>query len=426
MEKQKLISYLKKSFFTGSFKTIVVTLSTIILLPLIINQVGIEKYGLISLTMIFGGMVVFADFGIAKTVTLLIGQDKEKKNVNNIIASGLFINFLLILLIALVVFFIIFFDIPILGEKLTQPREIQNFIVFVGFVILIILLLSNFLVAILEAFYLSHYINIGFALSSVFLNLFIYTASVLSESLYLLLISPALAFICVNIFFLYIIKKYTKVKIGKVNKKEFKHILSLSYKFLGLGTINNLVLPINKYLLILFTGNSALLGVFDIGLKIALIANSFLNSIAQPLFGVFANMGTERSKIFKITVRTSLILFIMYIIGNILYYFLGNEVSSIIDSINYKEIYTISSILLLGLTFSSVSEPFYRALLAQEKLKKAFYLKLLVPIFNFILFFILINNNTLERFTLSYSIAIFLSSLSIICLYIYDYKRKGI
>ena len=185
MKNFELISYLKKSFFTGSFKTIIVSLSTIIFLPLIIQEVGINNYGLISLTMIFGGMVVFADFGISKTVTLLIGQNKDKKNVNDIIASAFFINTLLILLIGLIVSFIIFFNIKILGQKLNQPIEIQNFIVFTGFIILVTLLVNNFLTAILEAFYLSHFVNIGFTISSVVLNLFIYLSSILSDSLYI-------------------------------------------------------------------------------------------------------------------------------------------------------------------------------------------------------------------------------------------------
>ena len=197
----------------------------------------------------------------------------------------------------------------------------------------------------------------------------------------------------------------------------------LSYKFLSLGAINSLVLPINKYLLILITGNSSLLGILDIGLKIALIANSFLNSIAQPLFGVFSNMTKEKNKIYGITIRTSLLLFVMYLVGNILYYFVGDEITYLIDKINHKEIYIISLILLLGITFSSVSEPFYRALMAQEKLKHAFYLKLLVPIFNIILFFMLINIEILSKFAIAYSLAMFLSSLIIIVFYILKYKK---
>ena len=197
----------------------------------------------------------------------------------------------------------------------------------------------------------------------------------------------------------------------------------MSYKFLTLGAINSLVLPINKYFLILITGNSALLGIFDIGLKIALIANSFLNSIAQPLFGVFSNMEKEDKRIYSILIKTSLILFIMYLIGNTLYYFLGNEISYLIDKVNHKELYFISMILLIGITFSSVSEPFYRALLAQEKLKQAIYLKLLIPVLNLILYFMLTNIEILNRFVIAYSLTVFVSSLTIIVYYLIKKKN---
>ncbi len=423
MKGEQLISYLKKSFFTGAFKTVIVAFSTIILLPLIIQQVGMETYGLISLTMIFGGMAVFVDFGIAKSVTLLIGQDNEKSYDNIYVSSAILINMLILILIGLVLIALVYFNVPILGKQLQISNSLKNYIVFVGFILLVLMLINNLLTAILEAYYLVHYINVGFTLSSISINIFIYITSLLTDSLYFLLMAPVVSFLLVSFFLINTIRNHTNLRLTKPNKNQINSVLSVSYKFFNIGLINSLMIPANKYLLIYLTGSSTILGVFDIGLKIAMIANSFLNSIAQPLFGVFSNIKNNKKEIFKIAANSSLLIFSLYIIGNILFYFTGEYITNIIDHKHHNELFIIGLILLVGVTFSSVSEPFYRALLGTERLNEALYLKLLIPLFNIIIYMFLVNDNNLERIVFSYSIAVFLSSFIIIIYYIKTYKK---
>ena len=123
MTEKKLITYLKKSFFTGAFKTIVVTLSTIILLPLIISKIGIQHYGLISSTMILSSMVVVSDFGISKTVTLLIGEDEDKSNANHIVINAFVINIFMLSIIGVLLYTLIeIYHIPILANYLSASH----------------------------------------------------------------------------------------------------------------------------------------------------------------------------------------------------------------------------------------------------------------------------------------------------------------
>lgn len=424
MEKQKLISYLKKSFYTGSFKTIVVALSTIVLLPLIIQKVGLETYGLISLTMIFGGMVIFADFGISKTVTLLIGQDETKKEANNIISNALFINMCIIFLIGSILYILVYLNIPILGENLKIDSKLKDFILLIGFFILSIMLLNNILTAILESYYLSHYINIGFTISSVLLNLSIYTTSLISDSIYLLIISPLFSFVIVTIYFISILRKKTNISLKRPSKDGILKMFLISFKFLNIGLVNGLIIPLNKYFIILLTGSTVILAIFDIGLKISLLASSFLNSISQPLFGIFSNMNKKKDEIFNVALKTTLLIFALYCIGNIVFYVWGINIIIFIDKINKEEIFNVSLILLVGLTFSSVSEPFYRALLGESRLKEAFYLKLLIPILNTVIYLLFSIENKLYKFTLSYAVSVFISSFIIILWYIIKYRKQ--
>ncbi len=426
MKEKQLINYLKKSFLTGSFKTIIVALSTIVLLPLIIKQIGMENYGLISLTMLFGGMVVFADFGIAKTVTLLIGQDEDKLNVNRIFSNSLVINISILILIGFILSILIYLDLPILGEKTKISKSLKIFIIIIGFFLLAIMLINNLLTAVLESFYLMHYVNIGFTISSVLLNIFIYSISLITESVFILLLAPLASFLVVFMYFLYVVNKYTQVRLTKPDIKQIKKMLAISYRFLNLGLVSSLIIPANKYLLVYLTGNSATLGLFDVCLKLALIANSFLNSIAQPLFGVFSNLKNNQKEIFKIAVNTSALLFLLYLMGIVFFYFFGENITQFIDQNNQKELYSTAIILLIGIGFSSVSEPFFRALLGMERLKEALYLKLIIPVFNIIFLVVLGNNNILENIVKSYSLAIFLSSLLIILYFVKSHKKIAI
>lgn len=411
-----LYIYLKKSFITGSLKTFIITLSTIIFLPLIIKQIGLEVYGLISITMIFSGMVVFADFGISKSVTLLIGKNNDQ--ANEIFTSALLINSVFLFIIALILILLVMLNIPILGEKLNISSNLQHYIIFIGFMSLLLMLINNLLTALLESFYLVHYINIGFMLSSILTNAFIYLASILTNSIYLIIMSPIFSLIFVTFYFIKILRMKTSIKLKKPDKTQIKTMLSTSYKFFNIGLINSIIIPANKYFLIYLTGNSTLLGIFDIALKIALIANSFLNSIAQPLFGVFSNIKTSNKDILNICKKTSLIIFLLYIVGNSVFYFLGEYITYFIDTKNQNELFSISMILLLGISFSSVSEPFYRALLGTERLKESLYLKMIIPVFNVVVYYCLINIQILERFAISFSFATFFSSLIIILYFI--------
>ena len=83
MDLSYFINNIKKSFFSGNAKTITVTICTLILLPIIINKIGIENYGILSLSMVFGGLFGSFELGISKTVTVLFSNsnDKEKSQI---------------------------------------------------------------------------------------------------------------------------------------------------------------------------------------------------------------------------------------------------------------------------------------------------------------------------------------------------------
>ena len=68
---------------------------------------------------------------------------------------------------------------------------------------------------------------------------------------------------------------------------------------------------------------------------------------------------------------------------------------------------------------SAVTEPFFEAILAMEKLRLAFLTKAIVPVLNIILFILFLELNTLLRVSLSLGLSVLL-----VILFYYYYKEN--
>lgn len=421
MESSEIKKYLKKSVITGVGKSTLVTIVTLSLIPLIIQRIGIDNYGMVMLTLIFSSAASIIDLGISKAVTLLLGKSSDTAHKNEIVSGALLLNFALALGIGLIVCLLVYFEVPVFGSNFDK-KEYTSLILWLGLIVLIISLLKNLTTAILEAFFLMHYVNLGFAISSLLLYGSLYLVTFFTKDLAVLLIVPLLPLILTLLFYIKLIYSKTELNLVIVEKSVLKNITRVSFKFLNIGIINSLIYPMNKYLLIFITGNPALLGIFDIGLKIASAANNLLNSLSAPLFGIFSNAKVE-SEIYKIVKKTTLILFGAFLGGVIIYYFVNGFVAVILDESNSKLIAGTSMLLLIGVCSTGVAEPVYRALIGTERLREAFYLKLIIPVTNIIFYLILLLVDVSDLFRINWAItgAMLLGSVIMI---IYYFKTK--
>ena len=415
MDYSAIVKYLKKSFLTGSLKTIIVSFVVIVFLPLIINQIGMHRYGLVSITMIFGSSIMLIDLGISKTTTLLIGKSESIHQKNQIFSDTFVLTLFIIFLIMTLSWLFISNDIKILGDNLKIHNNLYDFLILFGFTFLCTTFLINFSVSILESYLLMHYVNIGFLLSSIAFHLILFLIGIYSESDILLIFSPVLSNFITLIYYFFLIKLFTPIRFVKPSFNRIKKILPISLNFFVMSLSSSILKPTNNYLLLLLTGNPVFLGVFEVGHKIANIGSSLLNSISQPLFGVFSNFKNENEiKAFFVAKKVSIIIMLLYLFGVVLYHFLGIHISKIIDKTNYLLLDEISCILLTCVAFNCLSEPFYRFLIGFYHIKKAIILKFTAILFNIIFFLLLFKEENLYRIILSYGFSIIVSSLIII------------
>ena len=89
MEISKIKSYIFKNLLTGSIKTILSSIIAVISIPIIISNIGIGNYGIISIVLIFSSFTGMVDLGLSKG---LIYFHNDKTNNDNEISAIYFIN----------------------------------------------------------------------------------------------------------------------------------------------------------------------------------------------------------------------------------------------------------------------------------------------------------------------------------------------
>lgn len=412
MNNKSIISYLGKSFITNVSRVCVTLGINLLLIPIIIKDIGLKNYGLLSITFLFSSVSSFVDLGLSKALIVIIG--KKKITRNRAYTSSLIINIIVIVLLIIIFFCLYFLDVNFLGKEFNEDNN--DLIVFISFFMLIITLINNFQRSYLEASYLLHWVNIIQVLQTFSLYFFVYIfIKITSNQNYILIVPIIISILFVIIYF--IISKYkTNIKLESIKLIHLKYMISSSTKFLNVGIVNSMVLPSIKYLYIYNSGNAVGYGIMDILLKIAITSNTLIASTSTPLFSLFAT-NTIKSNLKKITQNIFYVNAFLFIIGTTLFYFIGY---SFLEYLLKQEIssnlFKVTLTLLIGVCSVGVVEPYYRFFLGKQYFKKAFTIKLTIPIIATSYFFFS-KNITYENYLYAYSIGVIASSIVTIIFY---------
>lgn len=413
--------YLKKNVFASVGKILTVSSVTLLLLPIIIQKVGLDLYGIISLTLLFSGVSSLMDLGLSQAIVLLSGD--KKITSNQVVTSAIYINLTIISVVSIGFIVLNYLGVDFLGKDINLNGTEKKWLLVTSFLILIFMLLNNICKSILEANYFMHVVNFSLALFTPLLYLTIYALSFFTDSVSIYIITPLVITFCLFVFYVIYIKVKTDVTFVKVSKVHIKTVLKCSFRFMNLGIINSVIMPIMRYLFILMVADVGLYAIFDLSFKVAMLANSLIVSLSVPMFAVFSKMikekAAEMSKIaFKIF-YISLGVYLAIVVG---FYFLGEFVLSYLKlSVNHLDVlYDLIFVLLISLGSVAVVEVFYRYFLGDNQLYKAFLLKLTVPIASVICYFLLSDVETIYRFIYAYGIGLIINAIVIFCAFLIE------
>ena len=288
------------------------------------------------------------------------------------------------------------------------------------------MLLNNLCRTILEAKYKMHVVNLVLAIYTPLLYLSIFILSFFTKQIIAFVLTPLILTLLMFAFNVIYLRLTTTIKLVKVAKTDIKFVLKKSLAFLNIGLINSMIMPIMRYVFVLLVADVALYGIFDLSFKIAMLANSFILSLATPMFAVFSKeIKANSKKMTQVAYKIFYISIAMYIAINIGYYFLGEFVLTFLslEPQNLNLLYNITFLLILSLGTVAVVEIFYRFFLGNNQLKKAFLLKLIVPVLAVILFFVLKDVELIYRFIYAYGISLVISAILIAINFMF-YRQK--
>ena len=197
-------SYLKKNVFASVGKILTVSSVTLLLLPIIIQKIGLDLYGIISLTLLFSGVSSLIDLGLSQAIVLLSGD--KKITSNQVITSAVYINLTIISIISIVFVLLNFIGVDLLGENINLNSSEKYCLLITGFFILIFMLLNNLCKSILEANYFMHVVNFSLALFTPVLYLTIYILSFFTDNVLVYIITPLIITSILFVFYVVYIK----------------------------------------------------------------------------------------------------------------------------------------------------------------------------------------------------------------------------
>lgn len=402
----KFSTYFKKASFTGLGKSVGSALITIIFIPLIIHRIGIENYGIWMLLAVFMGISAVADLGVTKSLVYFIPRQKHQEDINEVYSAGIFVNGFMVLLVAIIGLIVYWFGINIWGTNNVVSYELGRLLFVCGLIVACCSLAIALYQSVLEAFFKIYMVNIGFFLLTALNYISIYLLSFITNKPEHFAIATTVVYIFILFLHWVMVRFKTTASLHVPKWETIRRVVKYAFGFFAVGLSWTITYTASRYLIIFFGGNASAYGVFDIALKIAFFALTCLQAFVSPLFSAFVNYGEERINEIQYILKRSLAgLGGAYVLGCLLFFSFGERILALFSENNKQELFLASFILILGIAFFAVADPFYRAFLALGRLKLMFMLSLIQPIVNVLGLVVLVNLDPLYRVSAAFSLS---------------------
>lgn len=406
MEISQIKKYIFNNVYTGLIKTAFTLVLSVVAIPLIIKNIGIDNYGIISIVLVFSSFTGILDLGLSKALISFQGSQKENKNEISAIYILNLVLFATMLLFTLVVYA---FKINLMGGKLEVDSSTLRLINTIAILLLSFGIFNNLLRASLEANFKLQLVNWGFLIQSAIINLgWLILALTKAPILYFLLIPVAGSVITIIYHLLFLPPIYTQLL--KPDKASFKNVFGITFQFFKVGALNSVHLPLIKYTIILFLGEGRAIGIFELSTKLAVLANNLLAYISNPFFSIVAKH-KEKSKVYLWGVIKKVTKFLIAAtISGYAVFFIFNKVLIQYFFKEYTtEIFQVLNFVLIGYLIIAASESIQKYMLGIGRMNLVARIKLTGILLNAlaIILVIITGNLSLVNITLAYSFSLF-------------------
>ncbi|QLY79121.1 lipopolysaccharide biosynthesis protein [Clostridium intestinale] len=380
---------------TSSISIVVSILANIAIVPILLNNLGKEQYGIwLTLSSIFGAMNI-ADLGIGQSVSKLISQNSDTEDreeyITSIISTAFFTSVMISIVILLINIVISFFAEKILN---LDGYNIQNLyiILCVNFLINFVFSIFNNILIGYKRIYLS---NILIIIRSILMLVSNYAFFKYSNDIKKLAIVYTVTSVIVFVISIIFIKKRSKgtiISIKAYDKKLLKVILKPGIFFFLIQVSGIIVYNTDNIILTNFIG-AEIVALYFSAYKIIDIFMKLIFVVSDNIFPFISALHGKKDigQIRTLNIITSKVSIIMCVFLSIMYYFFSSEIIDIwLGKGNFIG-YDIILVLCLILVINANTHNAGVYINALYKHKKTAYLAVIEAILNLILSLILVN-----------------------------------
>lgn len=390
VSKKKLIN----NSLSGVIQLVITAVLTFLCIPIFINKLGTELYGIFAIISVIGNLNIFANLGLNSALIKYVSeQGKCSKSENDIFASFVIMCSIIIPLTILAFIFRELVLIKVLSIPLKYYA--QSEILYITLLISnMLLLIGQIFTAVLDSMQKIYFTNFAQLIYSI-----IYWGGIIAVVLmghyldwvgYAILVATFCWFFLILIFFM---KKWGTIAFTNLKdtfKPAAKKQLTFGIKVYFSGFISFFNEPLFKILISHFLGLNVV-AYFEIGLKIRLQLTGIFSKLLQPLYPYLSSLNDKQfittlikdltSKIFLLVLPVCALLIITC--KDIVTLWLRNDIT------NY-------SIFIIGLVipyliFSPLTLPIYIFLLAKGYPEKTIIFQTVSVIVNISIFYFLFS-----------------------------------
>lgn len=271
----------------------------LITIPYLIEVLGAGRYGLIAfIQAIIYYLMIFSDYGFNITATKEISINRNNHNrVSEIFTSIMLIKIVLIVISAIILFFIILWVEKVRDESL---MTIYGFGMVVGYAI--------FPTWLFQGMEKMKFVTIVNGITKIIFTILIFVfIKTQQDYIYVLLIN-SLGFIVSGIISLIIAFKVFKVKIKLISGKEIIHQLKEGW-YLFVSTMSISVYRNSNIVILGFLASNNAVAYYSVAEKLIKVIQSLSNPISQALFPHFSLfISKDKKNAFRSFYRIALIL----------------------------------------------------------------------------------------------------------------------
>ncbi|WP_321426767.1 oligosaccharide flippase family protein [uncultured Bacteroides sp.] len=379
---------------SGVIQLVITAVLTFLCIPIFINKLGTELYGVFAIISVIGNLNIFANLGLNSALIKYVSeQGKCSKSENDIFASLVIICSIIIPLTILAFIFREFILIKILSIPLKYYA--QSEILYITLLVSnMLLLIGQIFTAVLDSMQKIYFTNFAQLIYSIIYWGGIIAAVLMGHHLdwvgYAILAAALCWFFLILIFF---IKKWGAIAVTNLKetfKPAAKKQLTFGIKVYFSGFISFFNEPLFKILISHFLGFNVV-AYFEIGLKIRLQLTGLFSKLLQPLYPYLSSLKDKQFIASLIKDLTSKIFLLILPVCALLIITCKDIVTLWLrDDITNYSIFIIG-LVIPYLVFSPLTLPIYIFLLAKGYPEKTIIFQTLSVIVNILTFYLLFS-----------------------------------